>query len=97
MKRDPVRVEIFKRESAPVKLPFTPGSVELTVRGAMYRKAPQLYQWCENSRQTCQRWHDEKITALKAAEEQARAVREQLEKQLQREQTKRPIGTFEHV
>jgi hypothetical protein len=38
-----------------------------------------------------------KSAALKAAEEKARADREQLEKQLQREQTKRrPIG-FEHA
>jgi hypothetical protein len=44
-----------------------------------------------------QRWQDERIGALKAAEEQAPADGEALEKQLQREQTKRPMGTFEHV
>jgi hypothetical protein len=96
-KRDPVRAAVFKRESAPVSLPFTPGSVNETVRGAMYRKAPRLHQWCENSQAICQRWHDEKIAALKTAEEQARAYREQLEKQLQREQTKRPAIGFEHA
>ena len=38
-----------------------------------------------------------KSAALKAAEEKARADREQLEKQLRREQTKRPPIGFEHA
>jgi hypothetical protein len=55
------------------------------------------FQWTENARATCQRWHDERIAALKAAEAQARVDREQLEKQLQREQTKRLAFGFEHA
>jgi hypothetical protein len=96
-RNDPVRVEIFKREAKPASLPFVPGNEDQTVRGKLYTKNPRLYQWTENARATCQRWHDERITALKAAEAQARADREALEKQLQREQTKRPAFGFEHA
>jgi hypothetical protein len=88
LKRDPIRAEIFKREAEPVKLPFTPGSVNETVRGQLYVKNPRLYQWCENSRATCEQWNAERLAALKAAEQQARVEREALEKQLRREEAK---------
>jgi hypothetical protein len=88
-RNDPVRVEIFKREAQPVSLPFIPGSVNETVRGTMYRQAPRLYQWTENARATCERWNDERIAELKAAETKARADREALEKQT--EQKTQPI------
>lgn len=96
-RNDPVRVEIFKREAKPVSLPFTPGSADQTVRGKLYTKNPRLYQWTENARATCQRWQDERITALKAAEAQARADREALEAQQRREENKRPAFGFEHA
>jgi hypothetical protein len=85
-KRDPVRAEIFKREAQPLKLPFAPGSVNETIRGQLYIKAPKLYQWTERARTTCEQWQAERIATLKAAEEKARQDREQLEKQLRREE-----------
>jgi hypothetical protein len=78
---DPARVENYKREAEPVKLPFTPGSVELTVRGALYAKHPRLYQWCENARQTCERWRAEEIAALEKEKAQAQARLEKLQKE----------------
>jgi hypothetical protein len=66
-------------------LPFVPGSVNETIRGKLYNKSPRLFQWTESAKATCQQWQDERIAALKVAEAQARADREQLENQLRRE------------
>jgi hypothetical protein len=77
-RNDPARVAVYKRESAPVKLPFTPGNEDLTVRGAMFRSSPRLFQWCENSRQTLEQWRAEEIRSLEAEKAQAQARLEKL-------------------
>jgi len=65
VKRDPIRAAVFKRDAEKVKLPFTPGNVNETIRGQLYTKAPRLYQWGENARATCQQWNDERIAHSK--------------------------------
>ena len=74
-------------------------------RGRKKQTHPRAYrapvrahlQWCTvQSACECE-GISTKSAALKAAEEKGRADREQLEKQLQREQTKRPPIGFEHA